>query len=209
ERSSLSHPPGERSEPAVDQPVEAVQDPPNRQILGGGHLGDRPDGGIHARSITSAGENSDRHRIRVPRVPSSLPMSVLTPDVLWDIPRVGAPRPVAGDRLIVPVTTYDTEGAATTCLWRLDPASGERRRFTSGSISGLDASADGASVAYLKKVGDWKQVFVQPVDGGEGRQVGDLPLGAVGVRWLPDGRLVALARLWADRPTLDETRDHD
>lgn len=136
-------------------------------------------------------------------------MSVLTPDVLWDIPRVGAPRPVAGDRLIVPVTTYDTEGAASTCLWRLDPASGERRRFASGPISGLDASADGASVAYLKKVGDWKQVFVQPVDGGEGRQVGDLPLGSVGVRWLPDGRLVALARLWADRPTLDETRDHD
>lgn len=134
-------------------------------------------------------------------------MPHLTPAALWSIPRVGAPTAVAGGRLLVPVTAFEPEASEpTTTLWRLDPATGGRLRFAGGKISGVAASTDGTSVAYLKPVGDHKQVHVQDVDGGEAWVPAELPLGAVGVRWLPDGRLLALATLWRLHPELEATR---
>lgn len=136
-------------------------------------------------------------------------MPGLTAERMWDIPRVGAPAVVVGERLIVPVTTYDAESdEPTTTLWRIE-ASGESRRFAEGTISGVRASPDGTAIAYLKKVGEHRQVFVQPVDGGEGRQLGDLPLGAVGATWMPDGRLLALATLRAEHPDLQATAEYE
>jgi dipeptidyl aminopeptidase/acylaminoacyl peptidase len=70
----------------------------------------------------------------------------------------------------------------------------------------VSVSPDGNTVAYLKQLEDHRQVHIQPLHGGEGRPVADLPLGAAGVTWTPDGRLVALAALWSDQPTLDATR---
>jgi len=136
-------------------------------------------------------------------------MTSLTPEGLWSIPRVGAPRAVE-DRLLVPVTTYTTDDRATTTLWRVDTEDGtEARRFATGEISGPVVSPDRSAIAYLKTLGEHRQVHVQPLDGGEGRPVGDLPLGAVGVAWVPDGRLVALATLWSDAPRLEDTRSHE
>jgi hypothetical protein len=89
------------------------------------------------------------------------------------------------------------------------PAGGERRRFASGSISGLCVSVDRSQAAYLRKQDDHRQVFVQPLDGGEATMIADLPLGAAGVRWMPDGRLLALATLWRDHPDLEATRRHE
>ncbi|HEX2152377.1 MAG TPA: S9 family peptidase [Acidimicrobiia bacterium] len=134
----------------------------------------------------------------------------LTPEKMWAIPRVGAPAAVGDERLIVPVTTYEpATDRSTTTLWRIDTESGAKRPFASGEISGVAVTKDGSSIAYLKKVEDHKQVHVQPIDGGEGRRVTDLPLGAVGVKWVPDGRLVALATLWAEHPELDATANHE
>jgi dipeptidyl aminopeptidase/acylaminoacyl peptidase len=137
-------------------------------------------------------------------------MTTLTPDRLWRIPRVGAPVALDDGRLIVPVTTYDEEtDARETTLWRVDLGSEERRPFARGEVSSPAASDDGRHLAYLRKVGDHRQVHVQPLDGGEGRPVGELPLGAVGVRWTPDHRLLALAVLWRDHPDLEATRGHE
>lgn len=136
-------------------------------------------------------------------------MTSFSAERMWAIPRVGAPYAVSEGRLIVPVTTHDAEtDESETTLWRLDPGNGEKRRFATGQISGVSVSTDRRAIAYLKKVDDHRQVHVQPVDGGEGRQVADLPLGAVGVKWLPDGRLIALATLWADHPDIEATRQH-
>lgn len=135
-------------------------------------------------------------------------MTSLTPQGLWSIPRVGAPRAV-DDRLLVPVTTYASDDSDTTTLWRVDMEDGtEPRRLATGEISSPVVSPDRSAVAYLKTLGEHRQVHVQPLDGGEGRPVGDLPLGAVGVAWVPDGRLVALASLWSDAPRLEDTRSH-
>jgi len=137
-------------------------------------------------------------------------MTDLTPTALWELPRVGAPVAIAADRLLVPVTTHDPEtDEAETVVWRIDPDAKESRRFAAGTISGLTVSRDRTQVAYLRKRGDHRQVHIQPLDGGEATVVGELPLGAVGVKWLPDGRLVALATLWRQHPDLEATGSHD
>lgn len=137
-------------------------------------------------------------------------MTGLTPDALWALPRVGAPVALPDGRLLVPVTTHDPESdAAETTVWRIDPRDGDRRRFATGSITSLCVSPDGSLAAYLRKHDEHRQAFVQPLDGGEAEKVGDLPLGAIGVRWLPDGRLLTLATLWRDQPDLEATRHHE
>lgn len=136
-------------------------------------------------------------------------MSKFTAETLWSIPRVGAPRALADGRILVPVITHDPDSdERTTTLWRVDPASGDRRAFLSGPVSGFDVDGDSSALAYLQEIDGRKQVHVQPLGGGEGHQVADLPRGAVGVRWMPDGRLVAMAAVLADHPTLDGTRNH-
>lgn len=134
-------------------------------------------------------------------------MTVLTPERLWSIPRVGAPHSTDDGRLVVPVTSYGEEDEPITTLWRVGP--GTKEWFAEGAISSIAVSPDGNSVTYLKKSDEHRQVYVQSLRGGEARAVADLPLGAVGVRWMPDGRLLALATLWADHPDLESTRAHD
>lgn len=137
-------------------------------------------------------------------------MHGLTAETLWSIPRVGAPLSLPEGRLLVPVTTHDpvSDESATT-VWRLDPESGRTDRFASGKLSGLDLSSDGTSLAFLREVDGHRQVHVQRLDGGEARRVTDLPRGAVGVRWAPDGRLLVMATLLSEHPTLQATRDHE
>src|SRR5690606_30248165 len=96
----------------------------------------------------------------------------------------------------------------TTTLWRVDP-SGTATQFAAGTISGFRVAPDSSAVAYLRKTDENNQVYIQALDGGEGRQVGDLPLGAVGVKWTPGGQLIALATLWMDHPTLEATAGHE
>lgn len=135
-------------------------------------------------------------------------MTVLTPERLWSIPRVGAPHSTGDGRLIVPVTTYHDDDEALTTLWRVG-GRGEKEWFAEGPISGIAVSPDGGVLAYLKKVDSHRQVHVQPLHGGEARAAAELPLGAVGVKWMPDGRLLALAALLASHPDLESTRQHE
>lgn len=136
-------------------------------------------------------------------------MAALTAETLWAIPRVGAPVTLDHDHVLVPVTTTDPDtDEASTSLWRVGREPNDTRLFASGTISGFDLSADGSSLVFLRDVDGCRQVHVQPVHGGEARQVADLPRGAVGVRWTRDGRLLAMAVVDADHPTLEATRQH-
>ncbi len=136
-------------------------------------------------------------------------MATLTPEVLWSIPRVGAPHALGDGRLLVPVTTYGDDDSPEVTVWRTDPASGDAHAFASGTVSSLSVSPDWGRVAYLRPVNGHRQVHVQPLDGGEAHRVTDLPRGAVGAKWTPDGQIVAIAVVRADSPTLEETADHD
>ena len=161
--------------------------------------------------------------------PSPIP---LTPDLLWALPRVGAPEPAPdGSWAVVPVTTIRPDAAeGSTRLWRV--AEGEEPRpLTAEGVSASGAAVDptGRRLAFLRKPGgakggptnpanpgaprfpDQPQVYLLPLDGGEARRLTDLPLGVAALRWLPDGRrLVILAGLQfeplaPDAPTLDGT----
>ena len=137
-------------------------------------------------------------------------MQHLVAETMWSIPRGGTPRAVGDDTLIVPVTEYDADtDQPTTTLHRVDPLSGNARPYASGRISSVAVAPDATRIAFLEKVDAHDQIHVQPLDGGEPRMVVELPLGAVGVRWTPDGKLVALAALWAEHPDLEATRAHE
>jgi len=153
----------------------------------------------------------------------------LTPDLLWALPRVGAPEPAPdGSWAVVPVTTYRPDAAeGSSRLWRL--AEGEEPRpltAEGASASGAVVDPSGRFLAFLRRPGgakgdgknpnaprypDQPQVYLLPLDGGEARRLTDLPLGAAALRWLPDGRrLVILAGLQFDplapeAPTLEGT----
>jgi dipeptidyl aminopeptidase/acylaminoacyl peptidase len=78
-------------------------------------------------------------------------------------------------------------GAAGTTLG--DPAP---RPLTSGlHDSSPRWSPDGRRLAFVRQEGKVPQLFVLPLDGGEARQLTDLPRGATDPSWSPDGRRLA------------------
>ena len=153
----------------------------------------------------------------------------LTADLLWSLPRVGAPEPAPdGSWAVVPVTTYRPDAAeGSSRLWRVAEGEEPRPLTAEGdSASGAAVDPGGRSVAFLRRPGgakgdgkspnaprfpDQPQVYLLPLDGGEARRLTDLPLGAAALRWLPDGRrLVILAGLQfdplaPDAPTVEGT----
>ena len=52
-------------------------------------------------------------------------------------------------------------------------------------------SPDGRRLAFVRHAGKEDQLFVLPLDGGEARQLTDLPRGAKSPAWSPDGRTLA------------------
>jgi len=140
----------------------------------------------------------------------------LTPERLWDVPRVGAPVPLPdGTGCVVPVTTHPPpKGKPVTRLW-LVPLDGTPRALTADGVASTDPAVrpDGGAVAFVRKPGEGVgahggegQLHVLPLDGGEPERLTDLPYGAQAPRWLPDGRRIAfLGRVHADAPDLAAT----
>jgi dipeptidyl aminopeptidase/acylaminoacyl peptidase len=133
-----------------------------------------------------------------------------TAEWMWGIPRVGGPEPAGAGRIVVPVTTYDlAENAGRTRLWAVDEHGGEPVAVTrpDADATAPAVSPDRTRLAFLRKVDATAQVHVMRLDGGEPEAVTDLPLGALGARWLPDGSgLVMPAPVLRDHPALDDTR---
>ncbi|MHC5114798.1 MAG: S9 family peptidase [Planctomycetota bacterium] len=145
-----------------------------------------------------------------PAVPGS---RRLTAEILWSIPRVGAPLPAPdGRRLAVPVTTSTVgEKTGVTRLWLVDGA-GEPRALTAddATIGAASWSPDGERLAFTRKRADDEdakpQLHVLRLDGGEAERVTDLPLAVLDARWLPDGSgLVVAAPLIKDHLTIEAT----
>ena len=132
----------------------------------------------------------------------------LTAHVLWSIPRVGTPE-VAGNIVVTTVTTYpDPPGKGITRIWRIPLDGSDPTALTTAEASSTKPrlSPDGKRLAFLRNVEGRPQVHVMPLDGGEAETLSDLPLGVTGFRWFPDStRLLALADLFADGPTITDT----
>ena len=117
----------------------------------------------------------------------------ITSEDLWAIKRVGAPSTAANGRGVFPVTTFDiTTDESLTRLYSIP----DSRPLTSGvSATNAVISHSGDTVAFLRKVNDANQVHIMSMDGGESESLTDFPLGAQGMKWLPDGSglIVAVA----------------
>ncbi len=119
-------------------------------------------------------------------------------DILDDLhyARIGSARlSPGGDYAVCDLTRHDLDNdLTTTSLWRIDLANGDSRQLTrsSGSDSSPAWSPDGEQIAFLSDRGGAKQVFLLPIDGGEARQLTDLPGGVDGPPvWSPDGNSIA------------------
>jgi len=117
----------------------------------------------------------------------------ITPEDLWKLLRVGRPAPAPGGGFaVVPVTGFDVEeNKGRSRLYRVGRDGTTVPLTASGTDSTNPAvSPDGTRVAFLRK-GDAEdakpQVYVMPLGGGEPECLTELPLGAAGPRWTPDG----------------------
>jgi dipeptidyl aminopeptidase/acylaminoacyl peptidase len=87
-----------------------------------------------------------------------------------------------------------------TSLWIIPSAGGVPRQLTAGTHdSGARWSPDGHTLAFVRvpeqKDKDGKpqpaQIYLLSMDGGEARALTDIPKGAGGLAWAPDGRSIA------------------
>jgi len=137
----------------------------------------------------------------------------LTPDDLWRMRRVDAPEPAPdGSFVIVPVTEYDVEAnRGVTRLFKLTSTGSEPLTTGDRNSTNPVISPDGNRLAFLGTPLDDEeavpQLYLLPLSGGEAERVGDLPLGVLDARWLPDGSgLVLLSEVFRDGLSLDEAR---
>jgi dipeptidyl aminopeptidase/acylaminoacyl peptidase len=158
----------------------------------------------------------DRHRVvhaacEGPRL--------MTPEVLWAIPRVGPPAPSPDGSLVATAVTTWAEGApeAASRIHVLHAEGGEPRALTAEDRHATDPafSPDGTRLAFVSRPRIHKrgekpahgQVHVIPLGGGEAERVTDLPMGTFAPRWLPDGSgLVFGAWLLHEHADADRTR---
>ena len=115
----------------------------------------------------------------------------LSAEDLWKIPRVGAPVPSPdGKRIAVVVTSFDlSENKGRGRIWLVPSAGGDAVPLTAAAHdSGEPAFAsDGTRLAFTRKDGEKRQLYVMPLAGGEPERVTELPLGVFDPTWLPDG----------------------
>ena len=111
----------------------------------------------------------------------------MTFEDLWKVQRVGRPALSPDGRWVaVEVTSYDMdEDTSSSQLWVLDADGSSRKQltFAKGKNSGPAWAPDGKSLAFIaKRSGDVPQIFVIHPDGGEARQLTEMPMA-------PSGRL--------------------
>jgi dipeptidyl aminopeptidase/acylaminoacyl peptidase len=86
-----------------------------------------------------------------------------------------------------------------TALWIVPTSGGDPRPLTAGPHDSLARwSPDGRRIAFVRAVEkDGRvqpgQIFLLPMDGGEARQLTEMPKGAGDLVWAPDGRTLAFS----------------
>jgi dipeptidyl aminopeptidase/acylaminoacyl peptidase len=121
----------------------------------------------------------------------------LTPEIMWQLQRVGEPSlSPDGRTAVVSVTRADAATDRTfTALWTIPTAGGSSKQLTSGDNNDLSPrwSPDGKWIAFVSKRGNdtANQIYVIAPDGGEARRLTAVPTGASAPKWFPDSNRIA------------------
>ncbi len=91
------------------------------------------------------------------------------------------------------VEVNEKEDRYDTSIWLVDTTGGAPRRITAGPRDGAPRWApDGRTLAFSRSADRGSaQIYLLALDGGEGRQLTDLPRGASAAVWSPDGKTIA------------------
>lgn len=129
---------------------------------------------------------------------------VMTPDLLWELGRVGggALSP-DGKTLVYGVTRYDVQAnGGSSDLYAVDVESGEKRQLTAleGSEYGAQWHPDGKHIGFIHS-GQWHEI---PAVGGDPVQVTDFDFSIGNVKYSPSGDKLLFT---AEVKLLSETSD--
>jgi dipeptidyl aminopeptidase/acylaminoacyl peptidase len=90
-------------------------------------------------------------------------------------------------------------------IYSLPFSGGTPRDFTQGPHDSSPVfSPDGKLLAFLRKVGDFLQIFVIPVDGGEARQLTCIKNSPSEMCWSPDGTQIAFSAFVTEKGLVSE-----
>jgi len=116
----------------------------------------------------------------------TVPSAVISPDA----------KRAAFVKLVPREAGVDDDGAPWNELWVMDLADGRERPFVTGkvSVSSVDWTPDGSSIAFLAKRGDDKHtsLYAIPGDGGEARKIVSTGSDVSAYSFAPDGKRVAV-----------------
>jgi dipeptidyl aminopeptidase/acylaminoacyl peptidase len=135
----------------------------------------------------------------------------MTPEIMWQLQRVGEPSLSPDGRMsVVAVTRFDVPtDRSFTALWAVPTTGGVSRQLTSGDNNDLSPkwSPDGKWIAFVSKRGNdtANQIYVIAPDGGEARRLTSVPTGAASPKWFPDSAQVAfITSIWPDLTTWED-----
>jgi dipeptidyl aminopeptidase/acylaminoacyl peptidase len=134
-----------------------------------------------------------------------------TPEIMWQIQRVGEPSLSPDGRMsVVAVTRADAATDRTfTALWTIPTGGGASKQLTSGDNNDLSPrwSPDGKWIAFISKRGNdiANQIYVIAPDGGEARRLTSVPTGAASPKWFPDSNRIAfISSVFPDLTTWED-----
>ena len=140
--------------------------------------------------------------------PSAAAGERITPKMLFDLGRVGAPVVSPdGNWLVYTVTRYDVEAnRGNSDLWLLSVEDGSARQLTTHEASDTSPrfSPDGQSIGFLSARDGKTQVLSISPFGGEAHPLTDLKAGVGNFHWSPDGSSLAFTSEVRLDPQLDE-----